>query len=204
MASILGGRTYGVASGVRIHALRVLPCTGTTRTDYDAVVRAVDWVTAHGRRPAVVNMSPVRFETSSTTLDEAVRRSIRAGFVYTISAGAFPNVDTFSPQRVAEAIVVGSTARDDKAVQAGYGRGLTLFAPGTAIPGAGDSSDTATFSGDGDSYAAPLAAGVAAIYLQAHPTATPAEVRKALVSSAARDVVRNNGTAPSLLLQIAR
>lgn len=202
VASILGGRTYGVAPGVRLHALRILPCSGATRTDYDAAVRAVEWITAHGRRPAVVNMSPVRYETADTRLDEAIRQSIRAGFVYTISAGAFPDIGLFSPQRVAEVINVGSTSADDAAVQSGYGPLLTMFAPGVNIPGAGDGDDHAIFSGDGDSYAAPLAAGAAALYLQAHPSARPAEVKRALIASGARGVVSNPGTAPNLLLQI--
>lgn len=203
VASLLGGATYGVARGVRIHALRILPCTGTTRTDYDAAVRAVDWITAHGQRPAVVNMSPVRWQTTDTRLDEAIRRSMAAGFVYTISAGAFPDVTAFSPQRVAEAIVVGSTSKTDAAVQGGYGPHLTLFAPGVDIPGAGDAGDRATFSGDGDSYAAPLAAGVAALYLERHRSASPAEVKQAILAAAA-PVVTNAGTAPNLLLQIVR
>jgi len=42
VASILGGRTVGVAPAVRLHALRILPCTGTTRTSTAAAVRAVD------------------------------------------------------------------------------------------------------------------------------------------------------------------
>src|SRR5581483_9102441 len=41
VADILGGRRFGVASGVRLHALRILPCTGTTRTDINAAVRAI-------------------------------------------------------------------------------------------------------------------------------------------------------------------
>src|SRR5881227_2599019 len=80
VASILAGKTFGVARAVRVHALRILPCTGTTRTDYTAAVRAVDWITAHGVKPAVVNISPARFETGDRTLDAAIERSIKAGF----------------------------------------------------------------------------------------------------------------------------
>src|SRR2546430_9458205 len=47
VASVLAGASYGVAPRARIHALRILPCTGTTRTDLDATIRAVDWITAH-------------------------------------------------------------------------------------------------------------------------------------------------------------
>ena len=202
VASILAGRTFGVARSVRVHALRILPCTGTTRTDYTAAVRAVEWITAHGVKPAVVNLSPVRFETADRALDEAIGRSIRAGFVYVLSAGGIENLDAYSPQRVAEAIIVGSTDAADVATQKGYGPHLTIFAPGTRIQGAGSASDTAEFSGDGDSYAAPFVAGAAALYLQKHPQATPAEVKTAIVSAATRDVVKNAGSAPALLLHV--
>jgi subtilisin family serine protease len=202
VASIAAGRNSGVAKAAKIHALRILPCTGTTRTDFTAAVRAVNWITAHGVKPAVVNISPARFETDDRALDEAIERSIRAGFVYVLSAGGFANVSAYSPQRVATTIVVGSTDASDVARQAGYGPHLTLFAPGIAIQGAGSASDTAMFSGDGDSYAAPLAAGVAALYLQTHPQALPAEVKNALLAAATRGAVKNAGAAPPLLLHV--
>jgi aqualysin 1 len=200
VADILGGRTFGVAPGVRIHALRILPCTGTTRTDMAAAIRAVDWITAHGEKPAVVNISPARWQTDDTSLDEAIRRSIRAGFVYVISAGGVPDLSAFTPQRVSDAIIVGATMRDDRAMQSGYGPRLTLFAPGGAIEAAGRASDEATFSADGDSYAAPFAAGVAASYLETHPRASPDETKQAIVAAATRDAVRNVGQAANLLL----
>jgi len=202
VASILGGGTFGVARAVRVHALRILPCTGTTRTDFTAAVRAVDWITAHGSKPAVVNISPARFETADRALDEAIGRSIRAGFVYVLSAGGFAHLDKYSPQRVAEAITAAATDASDVAKQSGYGPHLTLFAPGIRIQGAGSASDTAEFSGDGDSYAAPFVAGVAALYLQKHPHAAPAEVKRAILAAATRDVVKNAGEAPNVLVNV--
>jgi subtilisin family serine protease len=202
VASILAGRTYGVAPAARVHALRILPCTGTTRTDFAAAVRAVNWITAHASRPAVVNISPARWRTSDSALDDAIRQSSHAGFLYVLSAGSTGDLGDFSPQRVEEAIVVGSTDQSDHAVQGAYGPHLTIFAPGVAVEGAGRASDTANFAGDGDSYAAPLAAGVAALYLQRHPGAPPGEVKRAIVASASRDVVRGAGTAPNLLLHV--
>jgi len=202
VASILAGRRFGVARGARVHALRILPCTGTTRTDLAATVRAVNWITAHGVHPAVVNISPARWQTTDRLLDEAILRSIRAGFVYVLSAGGMADLDAFTPQRIADAIKVGSTDASDAAIQPGYGPHLTLFAPGAGIDGAGHASDTAIFSGDGDSYAAPLVAGVAALYLQRHPLAPPSDVKAALLAGATRNLVRNPGRAPNLLLHV--
>jgi len=204
VASILGGLEFGVASRVRLHALRILPCTGTTRTDFDAAIRAVEWITAHGVKPAVVNISPARWQTADARLDDAIRRSIAAGFVYVLSAGGIADITQYTPQRVSEAITVASTDRDDRAANREYGPSLTLFAPGMAIEAAGNASDTATFTGDGDSYAAPFAAGVAALYLAAHTTASPAAVKAALVADATRGAVRGAGSSPNLLLHVRR
>ncbi len=202
VASILAGRTFGVARAARVHSLRILPCTGTTRTDRDATVRAVNWITAHGVKPAVVNISPARWQTADRSLDDAIVRSIRAGFVYVLSAGGMDNLDEFTPQRVPDAIKVASTDASDAAVRSGYGPHLTLFAPGAAIRGAGNASDASEFTDDGDSYAAPFVAGVAALYLQRHPLATPADVKEAILAAATRGVVRNCGTSPNLLLHV--
>jgi subtilisin family serine protease len=204
VASIIAGRTFGVAPAARIHALRILPCTGTTRTDIAAAVRAVDWITEHGIKPAVVNISAARWETSDTALDEAIRRSIRAGFVYVLSAGGAGDVGAFTPQRVEEAITVASTSSADQSANSEYGPRLTLFAPGVAIPGAGNASDTATFTGDGDSYASPIVAGVSALYLQKHPDAASNDVKRAIVAAATHDVLSRTGQSPNLLVHVVR
>ena len=204
VASILAGRTFGVAPAARIHALRILACSGTTRTDLAAAIRAVDWITAHGIKPAVVNISPARWQTPETALDEAIRRSIRAGFVYVLSAGGVGDLGAFTPQRVDEAITVASTTPADQTANSEYGPRLTIFAPGVGIPGAGNASDTAMFTADGDSYAAPIVAGVAALYLQTHPHAAPDEVKRAIVAAATRGVLGHTGQSPNLLVHLVQ
>ena len=202
VASVLAGRTFGPARGARVHALRILPCTGTTRTDMDAAIGAVDWITAHGEKPAVVNISPARWETPDTRLDDAIRRSIAAGFVYFLSAGGATNLAASTPQRVTEAIVVASSNASDGTWTNKYGPTLTLFAPGVQIDGAGNKSDTYTVKDDGDSYAAPIAAGVAAIFLQRHRDATPAEVKRQLIEASTKGVLKDVGDSPNRLLHI--
>jgi subtilisin family serine protease len=202
VAGILGGRTHGVAPAVQLHGLRILPCTGTTRTDPDAAIHAVDWITEFGRKPAVVNISPLRLETTDTRLDEAIRRSIRAGFVYVVSAGGLPDLSRFTPQRIEEVIVVGATTPEDRAMQSDYGPRLTLFAPGARTEAAGSAADDAIVGGDGDSYAAPVVAAIAAMYLQHNTGASAADVKRALLAAATRDAIANTGRAPNLLAHV--
>src|SRR4051812_33469129 len=111
VAGTVGGSTYGVAKGVRLVAVRVLDCSGSGTTS--GVVAGIDWVTAdHTSGPAVANMS--LGGGVSTTLDNAVTRSIGDGVTYAVAAGNdSANACNGSPSRVAAAITVGSTTSTD-------------------------------------------------------------------------------------------
>ncbi|MER5177123.1 S8 family peptidase [Streptomyces sp. NPDC002896] len=204
VAGTVGGKTYGVAKGVKLVAVRVLDCNGSGTTA--GVVAGIDWVTAHAVKPAVANMS--LGGGADTTLDNAVKRSIASGVSYSIAAGngnilGLPaNACNYSPARVPEAITVGATDSSDKrASWSNYGTCLDLFAPGVNITSAWDDSDTATNTISGTSMATPHTTGVAALYLATHPTATPAQVRDALVNGATSGKVTDPRTgSPNRLL----
>ena len=148
VASILAGRTFGVARAARVHALRILPCTGTTRTDFIAAVRAVEldhraWLEARGRQhqPGALRDRRSRAGRGDRSLDPRWLRLRVVGRRHR------------EPRRLLaaacrrDAITVGSTDAADAARQSGYGPHLTLFAPGIRIQGAGSASDTAEFIG---------------------------------------------------------
>jgi subtilisin family serine protease len=181
VAGTVGGSTHGVAKRARLHAVRVLGCDGYGATS--GVIAGVDWVRANHVKPAVANMS--LGGSPSSSLDTAVRNSIAAGVTYAIAAGnSNANAANFSPSRVSEAIIVGSsTSSDVRSSFSNYGSVVDIFAPGSSIPSAWSTSDTATRSISGTSMASPHVAGVAARYLQTHPSASPATVRSALVSA---------------------
>jgi subtilisin family serine protease len=196
-AGTVGGTTYGVAKNVTLVAVRVLGCDGTGPTS--GVIAGVDWVTANHASPAVANMSLGGATNSS--LDTAVRNSIASGVTYTLSAG---NGNIFgrgvsacnqSPARVGEAITVSATNKSDaKPTWANYGTCVDLFAPGVGITSDSNGSDTATAVKDGTSMAAPHTAGVAAMYLQTHPSATPAQVWSAIFGLTTKDIVTSSRT----------
>jgi subtilisin family serine protease len=199
VAGTIGGATYGVAKGVTLKAVRVLNCTGSGTTA--GVIAGVDWVTANHVDPAVANMS--LGGGASSTLDAAVANSITAGVTYAVAAGN-SNKDAckYSPARVASAITVGATTSTDaRATYSNYGKCLDLFAPGSSITSAWIGSTTAINTISGTSMATPHVAGVAALYLQRYPTATPAAVTTAIKNAATTNVVTSAGTgSPNLLL----
>ena len=205
VAGIIGGRTFGVAQNVRLLSVRVLNCQGTgTWSDVIDGVNFVTWHKAQSAQqgvPAVANMS-LSGETNRAA-DAAVRNSIRAGVTYVVAAGNW-NSDAagYSPAGVAEAITVGATNQNDaRAEFSNYGPALDLFAPGVGISSAWIGNDLMIATASGTSMAAPHVAGVVALYLQTHRTASPAAVHSALVGNSTSGVVSNPGQeSPNRLL----
>ncbi|NHA01717.1 S8 family peptidase [Nocardioides sp. W3-2-3] len=187
---------YGVAKRARLIAVRVLGCDGAGETS--TVVAGLDWVTRHHRagKPAVVNLSlggPV-----SAALDTAVRNVLADGVSVVVAAGN-DNADACasSPGRVPGVLTVGASDRNDaRASFSNIGSCVDLFAPGVGIASTWNDGRAKVLSGT--SMAAPHVAGAVALYLQSHPSASPATVHAAIVGSATPG--RVSGTAPQCLL----
>jgi subtilisin family serine protease len=184
VAGTIGGTTYGVAKGVHLVAVRVLDCGGSA--PWSVVIAGIDFVTAEhqGGDPAVANMS--LGGGANLAVDLAVKNSIADGVAYAVAAGnSNAQACSFSPARVPEAMTSGaSTISDAKASFSNWGSCMDWFAPGQDITSAWRTSDSATNTISGTSMASPHTAGVAALYLESNPAATPATVEKALASSA--------------------
>jgi subtilisin family serine protease len=199
VAGTVAGATYGVADKAVLHPVRVLDCGGYGSNA--GVIAGVDWVRANHVKPAVANMS--LGVGASTALDTAVTNAINAGITFAVAAGnEYQNACNLSPARTASAITVGATTNTDaSASYSNYGTCLDLFAPGSNITSAWNSSTTATNTISGTSMASPHAAGVAALYLGANPNAAPATVRDALVANGTTGRVANPGPgSPNVLL----
>ncbi|MBW3572996.1 MAG: S8 family peptidase [Gemmatimonadetes bacterium] len=207
VAGTVGGTLYGIAKQVALVAVRVLDCTGAGSTS--GVIAGVDWVTRNHRKPAVANMS--LGGGASSSLDQAVDNSIKAGVSYAIAAGngdALGNAQdacTVSPARVAAAMTIGATDKTDaKASWSNYGNCVDWFAPGVGITSAWFgllNNDIKTISGT--SMATPHVAGVAALYLQGNPGASPATVTQALRDATTKGLVTSSRTANNHLLYTA-
>jgi subtilisin family serine protease len=205
VAGTIGGSAYGVAKSVTLVAVRVLDCTGSGSVS--GVIAGIDWVTADHQagQPAVANMS--LGGGGSRALDTAVRNSIADGVSYAVAAGngnivgIAQDACKYSPARVAEAMTVGaSDSSDAKASWSNYGKCVDWFAPGADITSAWNSSDTATNTINGTSMATPHTTGVAALYLETNPAASPATVRDVLYANTTKLIVTSSKTANNHLL----
>lgn len=198
VASLAAGRTVGVAPDAILHSVKVCqpPCAGANC----GVVQAIQSVLSGGPPggTAVINISFGPLPDSTPGLQDTITRALDAGFVFTVSAGCRPDTSAAFGALADPAfqsrgfLIVGGTDRADRTFRQ-YGPGLTLYAPSTQTT----SVDTRGILSVpplvndrppeycADSWAAPHAAGVAAVYLERHRGASPSDVYRALVSSAA-------------------
>jgi subtilisin family serine protease len=198
VAGTIGGATFGVAKDARLHNVRVLDCNG--KGSWSGIIAGVDWVTANHVKPAVANMS--LGGNASQAVDDAVKNSIAAGVTYVVAAGN-ENTDacTKSPARAAGTITVGATtSQDARSSFSNFGSCVNIFAPGSAINSAAINNDFDNRLDYGTSMASPHVAGAAALYLETHPNATPAEVNRALLEQATANAVSDAGQGSTNLL----
>jgi serine protease len=194
VAGIVGGRTFGVAKGVRLHGVQVFGCANWTFTS--TIIAGVDWVTQHHVKPAVANLSieiPVTpFTGIDWGLEDAIRGSIAAGVSYVVSAGnGSLDVSETDPARIPEVLTVAaSDFFDRRTTFTNFGPGVDLFAPGQAIISASNTDrngngvfDDATDQMAGTSLSAAHVTGAVARFLQVNPGASPGAVHGAVINS---------------------
>ena len=197
VAGTLGGANYGVAKSVSLVAVRVLDCSGYGT--WDGVIAGIDWVRYYHATPAVANLSLGGGAVQA--VDDAIANLVASGVTVVVAAGNWSdNACYYSPARAPSAITVGATNQyDQQAWFSDWGSCVDVYAPGEGITSAWLYGGTNTI--DGTSMATPHVAGAAALYLQDHPYASPAEVTNAIVGSASPYRLSSLGAgSPNLLL----
>ncbi|HSE16588.1 MAG TPA: S8 family serine peptidase [Pyrinomonadaceae bacterium] len=199
VAGILGGRTYGAAKNVRLFSVRIADCGGGASA-FNAIY-GIDWAVGNyngqvPKRPAVMNISYAfsYADGNSSILDNEVNYAISQGITVVVAAGNFFYFSGGTSPQGSGFAVINVSATDSNDVRpdfANFGGLVDLFAPGVTIPSAGISSTTSVVNMSGTSMSAPFTAGVAAMYLEAFPTASPATVSSAITSNATPNEVVN-------------
>jgi hypothetical protein len=212
VAGIAGGTSYGVAKGASLKTVGATNCTGDGFGG--AIANAVDQVVARHQqsgRPSVLNISLHTKDAEMDDLDDAVVAAINSGITVVAAAGNDDNAPgetpyDYSPTRLGAVIVVGATTVTDSRWTysnggSNYGTALDLFAPGAGVVSTGTGSDADEAGpASGTSFAAPIVSGIAAMYLQANPSASPSQVRDAIVNNATPNKIPNPGAgSPNLI-----
>lgn len=201
VAGTIGGTEYGVAKNVELVTVKVLGLNG--KGSSSGLLSGLDYVYQQKKnnpsQPMVANMS--LGGSYSRALNNIVNDMVSMGVFVAVAAGN-SNRDACgnSPASAESAVTVASSNSND--VRSGfsnYGSCVDIFAPGEAIKSTWIGNRVNTISGT--SMATPHVAGVAALYLEAHPSWTPYQVWSAMQSDATTGIIGNSGpNTPNLLL----
>lgn len=179
VASAAAGTTWGAAKDATIIGVRVNDCIGDAYTS--DIIDGMEWVANNRVRPAVANIS---YNSDSRAVEDAAEDLIDEGVIVVTPAGNDnePACDASRMHSVTSVIVVGAMNKgtDSRAYFSNYGSCVDLYAPGRSMTLAGIDNDSNTRSRSGTSYAAPLAAGAAAMYLEHYPNDSPDRVHEVL------------------------
>ena len=206
----------GVAPEAKLWAVRVLDNNGSG--SWSSVICGIDWVTANASHIKVASMSLGGGGSAGTSCDssplrKAICNSVNAGVTYIVAAGNDgTNLSRSVPAAFPEVIVVSALA-DSNGLPCGggtktsYGNDDTFasfsnYAMSTAdttrLIGAPGVNIKSTWKGglyntiSGTSMATPHVSGAAALYIKNNPSATPAQVKTALLASAEKYNVNMN------------
>lgn len=197
------GFIKGMAPSANIIGVKVLDGGGSG--EFSDVIKGIQWAVDNKERYniKVLNMSLGAYIETSYKDDpvvQAVEAAARAGITPVVAAGnSGPGASTVgTPGNAPNAVSVAAV--DDRGTPWRWDDRIALFSsrgptaidneqkPDLAAPGVAVMSLKANSNGyvpmSGTSMASPIVAGAAALLSQAHPDATPAEIRDALMSTA--------------------
>jgi hypothetical protein len=199
IASVIGapagnGGYVGIAPDARLLPVKVMGGASGQNWSDAALVHGIEYALARGAR--VVNLSLGGLNTPITGIDKALADAQRAGALVVIAAGNDgANLDdprnTESPDGygLSNTVTVADfTTRNTLATDSNYGaRHVQIASLGADLWGDYPGNPTGGYLG-GTSAAAATVSGVAALLFAADPSATAAQVRRAIILGANKAV----------------
>ena len=199
LAGTVGSNSYGVASGVTLHSVKVLD--GSGQGTLAGLIEGIEFITNNHAAPAVAVLG---FNVSySQALNDAVAASTAAGVSWSVPGGDYSrNACGYSPGSQGTAITVAASSSSDAASgSANYGSCVDVFAPGLYIKSLWHTNDYVNNTTSHSPVAAAHVAGAAALIRGNDASCTPAQVKSKIIAGSRDGVLSNmpSGTANRLL-----
>lgn len=188
IASLIGGKTFGVAKKVKLYSIRVLNCynqglSGDLVSGLDLIAKRV----IQTKNPSVINLSIITF--SYKPLDMAIKSMYDLGVPMIVAAGN-GKVDAcrYLPASSPLVLTVAATTADDspylRKPGTNFGKCVDIFAPGHYVLGASHKCDNCCKALSGTSMATGLVSGIIALYLEKQPFLTAQQLYDKVLSDA--------------------
>ena len=183
VASLIGGKTYGVAKNVNLFSVRVLGCNRAA--PWSIVLDGLNFIASEvvGRkRPAIVSMA--LSGSRHLSIDLAIRALHTKNILVVASAGnSHSDACQNTPSSNSQVLTVGAVDENNMIYQeSNYGSCVDVFAPGASITGAEHSCPTCIVDdASGTSFAAALVCGIAAAQLSRSPLIGPTELKRKVI-----------------------
>jgi subtilisin family serine protease len=205
VASLIGGKTLGVASKVTLVDVRAFGCDGSASVA--RIAEALDWIPTdpnRGTGPRVVNLSfsaLTRSTDPTGSINAAINRLVDKHKITVVAAAgnATALASSYTPAGASRAITTGGLGRNNTRWRySNHGGSVNLYAPAQFVEAASTKTrqffpslardqyrseleDCAShYAQDtctsGTSFSAPFATGAIARHLEKYPRATPSQV----------------------------
>ncbi|KAI7870326.1 peptidase S8/S53 domain-containing protein [Spinellus fusiger] len=196
VAGKIGGRVYGVAKGVTLHAVKILGKNGEGSTSN--LLRGVSHVIESGKSgKTIINLS--LSGPRSRLIDEIINKAtLEHNIPIFVSAGnAGADACTFSPSSNENVFVVGATnSKDEVPYYSNLGQCVHMYAPGSNIKSTWVGASDAVHILDGTSMACPHVTGIAASLLSKNVYDSVHDLYDDLYSVSTKDILKFNTQKP--------
>jgi len=207
VAGTIGSKTYGLAKGATLIAVKVLNAAGSG--SYAGVIAGIEYVaqqsiknSKRGKAGAksVANMSLGGGKSSS--VNAATNACVEAGVVMAVASGN-DNADAcnYSPASSENAITTSASDNtDSRASFSNWGSCVDVFGPGVGITSTWQGSPNAINTISGTSMASPHIAGVAAKLIWQNPTYSQTKIKEELLATSNSNKLSGTKGSPNKLV----
>ena len=212
VASLVAGKTFGVAKKASLYSVRVLRCDNSA--PWSIILDGLDFVSSivpERGRNAIVSISVSG--SFHRSVNDAIKALYQQGIPVVVAAGNnHGDACSRSPASSAYAITVGATNSENGLYAlTNYGRCVDIFAPGVSLLGALYNCRNCVANMTGTSQAVPLVSGAAAVYLSESPLLTPSQLKQKVLDNSLEGIINfdvipetQRSVTPNRLLSIGK